>query len=228
MALYAIGDLHLSLSVNKSMEVFGAAWENYVARIEQSLSCLRPEDTLILDGDTSWGMTLEQAEADFRFLDRFPGRKLLVKGNQDYWWGTVAKMRRFFAEKGIETLDFIHNNCAVYDEYALCGTRGWFFEEESKPHNAKMLNRETLRLEASLKAADGRPILCFLHYPPLYVGYECPDILNLLERYRVKRCCYGHLHGYAIRRRVEGPRNGTDFSLISADYLGFAPVKICD
>ena len=228
MALYAIGDLHLSLSVNKSMEVFGAAWENYVARIEKNLSCLRPEDTLILDGDTSWGMTLEQAEADFRFLDRFPGRKLLVKGNHDYWWGTVAKMRRFFEEKEIRTLDFIHNNCALYGETALCGTRGWFFEEERKPHNEKMLNRETWRLEASLKAANGRPILCFLHYPPLYVGYECPDILNLLERYRVKRCCYGHLHGYAIRRRVEGPSNGTDFSLISADYLGFAPVKICD
>ena len=228
MALYAIGDLHLSLSVNKSMEVFGPAWENYVERIEESLWRLRPEDTLILDGDTSWGMTLEQAEADFRFLDRFPGRKLLVKGNHDYWWNTVSKMRRFFEEKNIKTLDFIHNNCALYGDYALCGTRGWFFEEERKPHNEKMLNRETLRLEASLKAADGRPILCFLHYPPLYVGYECPDILNLLERYRVKRCCYGHLHGYAIRRRVEGLRNGTDFSLISADYLGFAPVKICD
>lgn len=228
MALYAIGDLHLSLSVNKSMEVFGPAWKGYVARIEESLSILRPDDTLILDGDTSWGMTLEQAEADFRFLDRFPGRKLLVKGNHDYWWGTVSKMRRFFDERGISTLDFIHNNCAFYGDYALCGTRGWFFEEERKPHNEKMLNRETLRLEASLKAAGERPILCFLHYPPLYVGYECPDILNLLERYRVGQCCYGHLHGYAIRRRIEGDRNGTAFSLISADYLGFTPVRLCD
>ena len=228
MALYAMGDLHLSLSVNKSMEVFGSAWERYVERIEQSLSCLRPDDTLILDGDTSWGMSLEEAEADFRFLDRFPCRKLLVKGNHDYWWGTVSKMKRFFSENGILTLDFIHNNCAFYGEYALCGTRGWFFEEERKPHNEKMLNRETLRLETSLKAAGDCPILCFLHYPPLYMGYECPDILNLLKRYRVRTCCYGHLHGHAIRRRIEGERNGTQFSLISADYLGFAPVKLCD
>ena len=228
MALYAIGDLHLSQSVNKSMEVFGPAWERYVERIEEGLSCLRPEDTLILDGDTSWGMTLEEAEADFRFLDRFPGRKLLVKGNHDYWWGTVSKMRRFFAEKGIASLDFIHNNCALYGETALCGTRGWFFEEEQKPHNEKMLRREALRLEASLKAAGGRPILCFLHYPPLYTGYECPDILDLLSRYRVGKCCYGHLHGYAIRRRIEGARDGTNFALISADYLGFAPVRLCD
>lgn len=228
MALYAIGDLHLSLGVDKSMEVFGPAWEQYVERISESLSCLRPEDTLILDGDTSWGMTLEQAEADFRFLDAFPGRKLLVKGNHDYWWGTVSKMRRFFDEKGFTTLDFIHNNCAFYGETALCGTRGWFFEEEQKPHNEKMLRRETIRLEASLKAAGEHPILCFLHYPPLYTGYECADILQLLERYRVRECCYGHLHGYAIRRRIEGTRNGTEFSLISADYLGFAPVKLRD
>ncbi|MBR4546358.1 MAG: metallophosphoesterase [Oscillibacter sp.] len=228
MALYAIGDLHLSLGVDKSMEVFGSAWEQYVERISESLSRLRPEDTLILDGDTSWGMTLEQAEADFRFLDAFPGRKLLVKGNHDYWWGTVSKMRRFFDEKGFTTLDFIHNNCAFYGDAALCGTRGWFFEEERKPHNEKMLRRETIRLEASLKAAGEHPILCFLHYPPLYTGYECPDILQLLERYHVRECCYGHLHGYAIRRRIEGTRNGTAFSLISADYLGFAPVKLRD
>lgn len=228
MGLYAIGDLHLSLSVNKSMEVFGPAWENYVARIEESLSRLSPDDTLILAGDTSWGMNLEQAEADFRFLDRFPCRKFLIKGNHDYWWGTVSKMRRFFAEKGIATLDFIHNNCAFYGGYALCGTRGWFFEEDRQGHNEKMLNREALRLEASLKAAGDSPILCFLHYPPIYSGYECPDILTPLEKYGVRRCCYGHLHGYAIRRRVEGVRNGVDFSLISADYLEFSPVRLCD
>ena len=228
MALYAMGDLHLSLSVNKSMEVFGPAWSGYVERIRENLSALRPEDTLILDGDTSWGMTMEEAEADFRFLDGFPGRKLLVKGNHDYWWGTVSKMRRFFAEKGFSTLDFIHNNCAFYGEYALCGTRGWFIEEEGTPNDEKVLRREIQRLETSLKAADGRPILCFLHYPPLYMGYERPEILNLLERYAVRRCCYGHLHGYAIRRRMEGLRNGVEYSLISADYLGFAPVKLCD
>ena len=228
MALYAMGDLHLSLTANKSMEVFGPAWENYVERIREALGQLTAEDVLVLAGDTSWGIDLAEAEADFRFLEQFPCRKLLIKGNHDYWWSTVSKMNAFFAEKGFTTFDFIHNNCHFYGDYALCGTRGWFLEEEQKPHNAKVLNRELMRLETSLQAAGEKPILCFLHYPPLYQGYECPEILALLEKYRVKRCCYGHLHGPVIRRRTEGERAGTAFSLISADYLGFVPKKICD
>lgn len=228
MALYAIGDLHLSLAVDKSMEVFGPAWENYVSRIEEGLSVLTEEDTLVLAGDTSWGMTLAEAEADFKFLDRFLGKKYLVKGNHDYWWATAAKIHSFFDERGIRTLDILHNSCALYGDCALCGTRGWFLEEEQKPHNAKVLNREVMRLETSLAAAEGRPVLCFLHYPPLYQGYQCPEILSVLERYRVQACFFGHLHGPAVRRRWEGERNGTVFSLISADHLGFVPKKICD
>lgn len=228
MALYAIGDLHLSLSGNKSMEVFGGPWHNYVSRLESSFSNLTDEDTIVLDGDVSWGMSLAEAEADFRFLDRFPGRKLLVKGNHDYWWTTMAKMKNFFAEQGIQSLGFIHNNCAFYKEYALCGTRGWFLEEAQKPHDAKVLNREVLRLETSLRAAGGRPIFCFLHYPPLYHGYECPEILRLLRQYHVRSCYYGHLHGPTIQRAMNGRRDETNFSLISADYLGFIPKKICE
>jgi len=228
MALYAIGDLHLSLSVNKSMEVFGPAWENYHARIEAALGVLTEEDTLILAGDTSWGMSLEEAEADFKFLDRFPGKKYLIKGNHDYWWTTATKLNRFCAEKGIRTLEMLHNNCAFYGEYALCGTRGWFLEEDQKPHNAKVLAREIGRLEMSLQAAGDKPILCFLHYPPLYQGYECPEILAMLKKYKVQQCCYGHLHGPTIRRRLDGKRGDIEFSLISADYLEFLPKKICE
>ena len=228
MALYAIGDLHLSLAVNKSMEVFGPAWENYVNRIEESLARLTEEDTLILAGDTSWGMSLAEAEADFRFLDRFSGKKYLIKGNHDYWWTTAAKFHAFCSEKGLTTLELLHNNCYFYGDYALCGTRGWFLEEEQKPHNAKVLNREVGRLETSLAAAGDRPILCFLHYPPLYQGYRCPEILAMLEKYRVRQCCYGHLHGPTIRRRIEGEQGDMAFSLISADYLGFVPKIICD
>ena len=228
MALYAIGDLHLSLSVNKSMEVFGPAWENYHARIEEALGVLTEDDILILAGDTSWGMNLQEAEADFRFLDRFPGKKYLIKGNHDYWWTTAAKFRRFCEEKGIKSLELLHNNCAFYGDYALCGTRGWFLEEEQKPHNAKVLAREVLRLETSLQAAGEKPILCFIHYPPIYQGYQCPEILAVLEKYRVRQCCYGHLHGPTIRRRLEGKRKETEFSLISADYLEFQPKKICE
>ena len=228
MALYAIGDLHLSLTANKSMEVFGHAWDNYVERIRESLGVLTADDVLILAGDTSWGIDLAEAEADFAFLEQFPCKKLLVKGNHDYWWSTVKKMNAFFAEKGFTTFDFLHNNCHTYGDYAICGTRGWFFELDQKAHDAKVLNREVMRLETSLKAAGERLILCFLHYPPLYQGYECPEILALLDLYHVRQCCYGHLHGPVIRRRIEGLRRETEYSLISADYLGFVPKKICD
>ena len=226
MALYAIGDLHLSLTADKSMAVFGSAWENYVIRIEEGLSVLTEDDTLILAGDTSWGIDLNEAEADFRFLERFPGKKYLIKGNHDYWWTTAAKFHAFCAEKGFTTLELLHNNCAFYGDYALCGTRGWFMEEDA--HNVKVLNREVMRLEASLKAAGEKPILCFLHYPPIYQGYQCPEILAMLEKYHVERCCYGHLHGPTIRRRLEGKWGETEFSLIAADYLGFQPKKICE
>ena len=226
MALYAIGDLHLSLAVDKSMEIFGPAWENYVFRIEEGLSVLRPEDTLILAGDTSWGMTLEEAEADFRFLDRFPGKKYLIKGNHDYWWTTASKMKAFFKENGFATLDILHNNCHFYGEAALCGTRGWFYEEDRGEHSAKIFNRELIRLEASLKAAGEREKLCFLHYPPLYQGYRCGEIIGLLERYGVKLCCYGHLHGGSHRLAVTGQRGDVEYRLVAADYVGFTPVKL--
>lgn len=228
MALYAIGDLHLSLSADKSMEVFGEAWRDYVNRIEASLRTLNADDTLVLAGDTSWGIDLNQAEADFRFLDQFPCRKLLLKGNHDYWWTTVSKMKRFLDEKGITTLDFLHNNCFFYEEWALCGTRGWFLEENQKAPDAKVLNREVMRLETSLQAAQGGPILCFLHYPPLYQGYQCPEILSVLQKYPVKACYYGHLHGPVIHRAIEEERAGIAFSLISADHLAFIPKKICE
>ena len=226
MALYAIGDLHLSLTANKSMEVFGRAWDNYVERIRESLGALTADDVLVLAGDTSWGIDLAEAEADFAFLEQFPCKKLLVKGNHDYWWSTVKKMNAFFAEKGFTTFDFLHNNCHIYGDYAVCGTRGWFFELDQKAHDAKVLNREVMRLETSLKAAGERPILCFLHYPPLYQGYECPEILALLEKYEVRRCFYGHLHGGSHKLAMEGQWDGVEFKLVAADYIGFKPYNV--
>ena len=228
MSLYAIGDLHLSLQVNKPMDVFGPGWTNHTARLEAAFSRLDGEDLTVLCGDTSWGIDFQESLADFQFIDRLPGRKLLVKGNHDYWWSTAAKMRRFFAENGITTIDILHNTCYTYKEYALCGTRGWFYEEEQSGHNAKVLRREVGRLEASLKAAEGRPILAFLHYPPLYAGYRCPEILNKLEEYPVERCFYGHLHGPTHKRAIEGTLGTVSYSLVSADYLEFVPKKILD
>lgn len=229
MALYTLGDTHLSLSVNKPMDVFGGVWQGYLDKLAERFSILRPEDTLVIPGDISWGMSLEQAEADFAWLDAWPGTKILLKGNHDYWWNTAAKMERFFREHELTTMEILHNNCKFYGELALCGTRGWFYELDNQgTHNEKVLLREIGRLESSLKAAGEHEKLVFLHYPPLYQGYRCPEILRLLKEYGVKLCCYGHLHGASHRRAIEGMWDGTEFSLVSADYLKFVPKKICE
>ena len=229
MALYAIGDLHLSLGTNKPMDVFGPEWANYVERIRENFSKLNDDDVIVIAGDISWGMSLEQSLPDFQFIDALPGRKILLKGNHDYWWGTASKMKKFFAEHDITTLDILYNNAFFYGGHAICGTRGWFYEEDAAgTHTGKMLAREALRLEASLKAAEGKPIYCFLHYPPIYQGYKCPEMLELLDKYEVERCYYGHLHGYTHRRAFEGMREKTEYALIAADYVAFQPVKICN
>ena len=228
MALYAIGDLHLSFGTNKPMDDF-RGWDHYVDRLERNWrAVVEPEDTVVLCGDISWGMSLEEAREDFAFLDGLPGRKLLMKGNHDYWWTTAQKMRRFFQENEFSTLELLHNNCHVYGDVALCGTRGWFYEEDRGEHSAKIFNRELIRLEASLKAGGEREKFCFLHYPPLYQGYRCPEIIALLEQYGVERCYYGHLHGGSHRLAVEGRQGGVAYYLVSADYVGFRPQKICE
>ena len=227
MALYAIGDTHLSFGSNKPMDVFGSGWTGYVERLRQGFEIVAPEDTVVLCGDLSWGMSLEEAREDFAFLNALPGKKLILKGNHDYWWSTAAKFTRFCQENGFENLFLLNNNCYFYENTAICGTRGWFYEEErSGQHDEKVFRRELGRLEASLKAAGEREKLVFLHYPPRYKGYECPEILALLERYGVRRCFYGHLHGGSRSLAREGLWNNVDFRLLSADQLDFRPMQI--
>lgn len=229
MALYAIGDLHLSLGpADKPMDVFGGRWEGYVDKLRENLRVIGPEDTTVLLGDLSWAMSLEDAVEDFAFMNAIPGRKIILKGNHDYWWTTAGKMNAFFAENGFDTLHILHNNCALYGEIALCGTRGWFYEEEADGHNEKVFRRELIRLEASLKAAGEREKLCFLHYPPCYQGYTCLEIMDMLEQYGVKQCYYGHLHGGSHRLAIEGRYGAVEYHLVSADFLGFCPLKICE
>lgn len=227
MSLFAIGDLHLSFAANKPMDVFGDRWENHAEKLLQGFSCVGDEDLTVLCGDLSWGMNLEEAREDFLFIDRLPGRKLILKGNHDYWWSTAAKAKRFFAENGITTIDILHNNCYFFEDTALCGTRGWFYEEETgEAHDKKIMLREIGRLETSLNAAGDREKLVFLHYPPIYQKYECPEILALLKEHNVKLCCYGHIHGKGCRLAFNGWRDGTEYRLLSADHVNFTPVKI--
>ena len=227
MAVYAIGDLHLSLSADKPMDVFGGVWDNYIEKLREGFAGLTAEDVVVLCGDLSWGMGLEQSREDFRFLASLPGKKLILKGNHDFWWSTAARAQRFFLDNGFEHIDILHNNCYLWGDLALCGTRGWFYEEEKgAEHDRKIMLREIGRLETSLKAAGEREKLVFLHYPPIFQHYECPEILQLLNDYRVGLCCYGHLHGKSCRLAFEGWRGCTEFRLVSADHLDFAPARI--
>ena len=224
MALYAIGDLHLCLGADKPMDIFGGAWVGYMDKLREGLSVIGPEDTTVLLGDLSWALDLSGARADFEFINAIPGRKIILKGNHDYWWSTVAKFDKFCAEQDFSNMLILNNNHYEYDGVAICGTRGWFFEEErSGQHDEKVFKRELIRLEASLKSAGELPKMVFLHYPPRYRGYECPEILALLSKYDVRRCFYGHLHGGSHGLAMEGIWDGIDFKLVSADRLGFRP-----
>lgn len=227
MALYAIGDLHLCLGAPKPMDIFGGAWVGYMDKLKEGMSVIQPEDTTVLLGDLSWALDLASAKADFAWIHEIPGRKIILKGNHDYWWSTAAKFQKFCLENGFENLQLLNNNCYEYKDWAICGTRGWFFEEErSGLHDEKVFKRELIRLEASLKAAGEKNKMVFLHYPPRYKGYECTEILQLLETYGVRRCFYGHLHGGSHRLAMEGPWNGIDFKLVAADYIGFKPYRV--
>ena len=226
MAIYTIGDLHLSLGCEKPMDIF-PGWQGYMEKLKHHWNTLvRPEDTVVLAGDTSWAMKLEDTAEDFSFLQRLPGQKLLLKGNHDYWWTTVKKMERFLQEKGFDSLHILHNNSILAEGLAVCGTRSWMFDV-GEPHDEKVMNRELGRLRTSLEAApEGAERVAFLHYPPVYPNANAQQVIDLLKEYNVKRCFYGHLHGNAIRFAVQGMVDGIEYRLISADALAFCPYKI--
>lgn len=227
MSLFVIGDLHLSLSVNKPMDIFGG-WDNYVERLTENWEkTVSENDTVIIPGDISWGMNLEQALPDFRFIHELKGKKIISKGNHDYWWSTLSKLNRFIEENGFDSISFLHNNHYAYDRFGICGTRGWI-NDNSEPADAKVLAREAGRLEASIRSAEaaGLEPLVFLHYPPLYATEYNYDILEVMYKHNIKRCFYGHVHGKGHQYAINGERDGIDFRLVSSDYMQFCPYKI--
>lgn len=226
MSIYAIGDLHLSLSENKTMNIF-SGWDNYLERLTENWQrMINPEDTVIIAGDISWSMKLEDTLADFSYLDKLPGEKYLMKGNHDYWWNTAAAMNRFLSENSLNTLHILHNNAVVREGVALCGSRGWMFEDGEKADGSITL-REIGRIRRSLEAAPQEcEKLLFLHYPPIF-GQQCiPEFFDLMKEFGVKDCYYGHLHGDAIPLAFQGEFFGVNCHLISADYLKFCPQKL--
>ncbi len=232
MAIYAISDLHLSRAVDKPMDIFGGGWENYMNKIASNwVQLVKEEDWVLLPGDLSWATYLQESAEDFRFLASLPGRKVLVKGNHDYWWTTMKKLDVFLEEQDIHDIHFLNNNSYVCQSVGVCGTRGWLSPEspEFTEHDMKIYRRELNRLELSLKSLEGkdfREIVVMLHYPPLYPGGEARDFIQLMKAYGVKKCVYGHLHGPAFKDAVEGQIEGIEIILTSCDYLGFTPVRL--
>lgn len=212
------------------MDIFGG-WDNYMERLEKNWRALvKEEDTVVIPGDISWGMSLEECRNDFAFLQSLPGHKILMKGNHDYWWTTKAKMDRFLVENGFDTLQILSNNSFEYGDYAICGTRGWIFEQ-GQPQDQKIVAREAGRLRMSLddaaKRFPGKERLVFLHYPPVYGNETNESILQVLKEYGIRRCWYGHIHSAGCRFALNGEYDGVQYRLISSDYLKFAPQLIC-
>ena len=227
MALYAIGDLHLCLGAAKPMDIFGGAWEGYMDKLQEGLSVITEQDTTVLLGDLSWALDLNHAKEDFAFIDRIPGRKIILKGNHDYWWNTATKFYHFCDINGFSNQFILNNNCYSYENWSICGTRGWFYEESrSSEHDEKVFKRELIRLETSLKAAEGTQKAVFLHYPPMYKGYICTEIVDMMKQYQVEKCFYGHLHGPSHGMAIEGIWDGIEYRLVSADRLHFKPYLI--
>lgn len=225
MAIFTIGDLHLSLGSAKPMDIF-PGWEGYLDKIKSNwLKLIKPEDTVVLVGDISWAIRLEDAKQDFTFLHELPGKKILLKGNHDYWWTTAKKMNQFFQDNGLDSLQILHNNTFEVEGVCICGSRSWMFDV-NEPHDEKVMNRELGRLKASLDAAGDKEKLVFLHYPPIYPNANAQEVISLLQQYNVKHCFYGHLHGPALRYAVQGDVDGIEYKLISADGLAFCPYKI--
>lgn len=228
MALFAIGDPHLSLATGKSMNVFNG-WSDYEKRLENNWRRLvSDDDTVVVAGDVSWCMDLEQGLEDFKFLDSLPGRKIILKGNHDYWWSTKKKADEFFEKHSLNTLNILHNNAYTAGNFAICGTRGWFFDAESDA-DKKVVLREAGRLRASIKAAKetGLEPVVFLHYPPISLTQRCDEIYGVLTEEKITRCYYGHLHSYSHTGAFIGESDGIRFSLISSDFLQFCPALVC-
>ena len=231
MALYAIADLHLPLGIEKPMDIFGKNWENYVERLRENWQkTVSNEDTVVLAGDFSWATYLEESKRDFEFLAGLSGRKIMLKGNHDYWWSTINKMQEFLKENGFSDIEFLQNNSFEYKDISICGSRGWTMpQQKTEEENKKIYVRELIRMELSLKSAKyPENIIAFTHFPTVMRDFRENEMTELLSKYGVKKSVFGHIHLSGLKNTFEGEQNGIEYMLVSADYREFMPVKIAD
>lgn len=235
MALYVLSDTHLSFSTNKPMHVFGARWNDHAEKIERAWNeTVADDDTVVIGGDISWAMSLDEAAVDLRFLNELRGDKILLRGNHDYWWSTARKLSDFKEREGFDRLFFLHNNAFNAGSVTVCGSRGWYNEKKNAPSDTdynKIVAREAGRLELSLNAGEkiacGREIVVFLHFPPVFSDFICAELIEVMKRHGVKRCYFGHIHGvYDMPPSFE--YDGVTFYAAPADYLDFKPLFVAD
>ncbi len=234
MSIYTIGDLHLSFKENKPMSIFGNNWKGHEEKIRENwIENVEKEDLVILPGDFSWATYLKDTDKDFEYLSTLPGKKLLLKGNHDYWWSTLTRMRKFLEENKFQNIDFIYNNSYEFEDSLIVGTRGWVQAEDED--DKRIFKRETLRLELSIQNAikeygDKKEIIVFMHYPPIsksnLIENKINEFVQTMQKYKIKKCFYGHLHSTSIQEAVEGEYSGINFKLVSADALDFKLYKI--
>ncbi len=236
MSIYVIGDLHLSFGQDKPMNIFGENWNDHANKIKNNwIKKVKEDDLVVLPGDLSWAMHLEDAFEDFKYLSKLPGTKLLLKGNHDYWWSTLNKMKNYLNENGFKKIDFIYNSAYLYNNKIIVGTRGWSLQDSENSN--KMIHRENERLKLSIE--DGikqfgidKEIICFMHYPPInsknIMKNNHLEFFSTMKQYNVKRCYYGHLHGKSHMEAINEIVEGIKFQLVSSDYLNFDLIKIED
>ena len=236
MSIFVIADLHLDTVTNEtSMEVFGNRWQGYIEKIQKNWKAVVGDnDTVIIPGDISWALTTEASIPDLKWIDALPGKKIIMKGNHDFWWTTLSKMKRLFEENGITTIDLLYNNAIEVEDYIIAGSRGWFVDKSVQPvksvpvDHSKIVNREVIRLKLSLDTAKklsettGKEIIAFFHFPPVWSDFECLEILEILEEYNISRCYFGHIHGCYSQGSVFKWKN-IEFRMISADFIDFLP-----
>ena len=235
MSIFVIADLHLSFNDPKPMSIFGTNWKNHEEKIKKDwISKVKNDDTVLLLGDFSWAMHLNETLKDFEYLNSLPGKKILLRGNHDYWWTTKTKMEKFIKESGFENIAFMQNDSIEIENKIFCGTRGWSLLNTETDNSRKIISRECIRLELSIQNAlskyqEGKEIIVCMHYPPILKTNieknEFSDFFRILKKYNIKKCFYGHLHGTSIKEALEGDVLGIELHLVSADGLDFKLLK---